>query len=83
MLRVGIIGLGGVSEAHLSAYQQVPGVEVVAAAEPRQKRLDEMCSLHGFRGYSNYREMLEAESLDIACVLVPASLHGQVVQACA
>lgn len=83
MLKVGIIGLGGVSEAHLNAYQQVPGIEVVAAAEPRQKRLDEMSSLHGFRGYSDYHEMLEAESLDIACVLVPASLHGQVVQACA
>jgi predicted dehydrogenase len=83
MLNVGIIGLGSVSEAHLSAYPQVPGIQVVAAAEPRQERLDEMSALHGFRGYSDYCAMLETESLDIACVLVPASLHRQVVQACA
>ncbi len=83
MLKVGIIGLGGVSEAHLGAYQEVSGIEVVAAAEPRQERLDEMSALHGFRGYSDYRAMLETESLDIACVLVPASLHRQVVQTCA
>ncbi len=83
MLKVGIIGLGGVSEAHLGAYQEVSGIEVVAAAEPRQERLDEMSALHGFRGYSDYCAMLETESLDIACVLVPASLHRQVVQTCA
>jgi len=83
MLKIGIIGLGAVAEAHLSAYPQVTGIEVVAAAEPRQARLDEMSSLHGFRAYTDYHAMLEKEDLDIACVLVPASLHRQVVQACA
>lgn len=83
MLKVGIIGLGGVSEAHLGAYPEVAGIEVVAAAEPRRERLDEMSTLHGFRGYSDYRLMLENESLDIACVLVPASLHREVTEACA
>ncbi len=40
MLKVGIIGLGGVSEAHLNAYPEVTGITVVAAAEPRQERLE-------------------------------------------
>jgi predicted dehydrogenase len=83
VLRAGIIGLGGVSEAHLSAYQLVDGIEVVAASEPRQQRLDEMSTLHGFRAYTDYQTMLENEDLDVVCVLVPASLHREVAQACA
>ncbi len=83
MLKVGIIGLGGVSEAHLNAYPEVTGITVVAAAEPRQERLEEMSALFGFRGYADYQEMLEKEELDIVCVLVPASLHRRVVQVCA
>ena len=83
VLKIGIIGLGGVSEAHLSAYPEVPAVEVVAAAEPRRERLEEMSTLHGFRGYSDYRDMLETESLDIVCVLVPVNLHREVTVACA
>jgi len=82
-LKVGLIGLGGVSEAHLSAYAQVAEIQVVAAAEPRPQRLNEMCVLHGFRGYTDYREMLQTENLDIGCVLVPASLHREVTVACA
>jgi len=82
-LKAGIIGLGGVSDPHLSAYSQVAGIKVVAAAEPRQQRLDEMCAQHGFRGYTDYCAMLEQEDLDIACVLVPASLHREVTEACA
>ena len=42
-----------------------------------------MSTLHGFRGYSDYRDMLESESLDIVCVLVPVNLHREVTVACA
>ncbi len=82
-LKVAIIGLGGVSEAHLSAYPAVEGIKIVAAAEPRKQRLDEVCALYGLRGYADYQEMLDSEDLDIACVLVPASLHQPVTEACA
>jgi len=82
-LKAGLIGLGAVSEAHLSAYPQVNGIKVVAASEPRQQHLGEMSARHGFRAYTDYHEMLETEDLDIACVLVPASLHREVTQACA
>jgi len=83
MLKVGIIGLGGVSEAHISAYSKVAGINVVAAAELRRERLDEMSILHGFRAYTDYRLMLETEPLDIACVLTPVNLHREVTEACA
>ncbi|MCQ2432621.1 MAG: Gfo/Idh/MocA family oxidoreductase [Clostridia bacterium] len=32
-LKIGIIGCGGIAHAHMNAYKQIPGVEVVAGAD--------------------------------------------------
>jgi len=79
-LRVGLIGLGGVAEVHLHAYKEVKEIEVVAGAEPREDRLNEMAARWGFRGYVDFVEMLEKEKLDIACVLTPARSHREVTE---
>jgi len=79
-LRVGLIGLGGVAEAHLTGYKEVDRIEVVAGAEIREDRLKQMVEKWGFKGYLSYEEMLEKENLDIACVLVPARLHREVTE---
>jgi len=79
-LRVGIIGLGKVSETHLHAYREVEGIEVVAGAEPRAGRLAQMAADWGFQGYTDFEAMLQEEKLDIACVLTPASTHRAITE---
>lgn len=77
---VGIIGLGNVSEVHLQAYRNVKGINVVAGAEPRRDRLAEMSAKWGFRGYTDFEEMLRKEKLDIVCVLAPAAYHRPITE---
>lgn len=79
-LRVGVIGLGEVAELHLEAYRDLDGIEVVAGADPRQERLNEIAGRWGIRGYGDYEEMLDKEKLDIACVLTPASSHAKITR---
>lgn len=79
-LRVGVIGLGTVAEAHLIAYQNVDEIDVVAVAELRQDRLDQFVKQYGFKGFTDYHQMLEQEVLDIVCILVPASHHRKVIE---
>lgn len=79
-LRVGLIGLGGVAEAHLEGYKQVDMIEVVSGAEINPERLDNMVNKWGMKGYTNYEEMLAKEQLDIACVLTPAANHREVTE---
>jgi UDP-N-acetylglucosamine 3-dehydrogenase len=79
-LRVGIIGLGQVSEVHLRGYEDVPQIKVVAGAEPRADRLAQMAAQWGLQAYTDYEEMLQKEKLDIACVLTPAPLHRQITE---
>lgn len=79
-LRVGLIGLGGVAEAHLEGYKEVGSIEVVAGAEIHPERLERMVNKWHIKGYGDYEEMLAKEKLDIACVLVPAISHREVTE---
>lgn len=79
-LRVGLIGLGGVAEAHLEGYKQVEMIEVVAGSEIQPDRLEKMARKWGLKGYADYGEMLAQENLDVACVLTPARSHREVTQ---
>lgn len=72
MLRVGIVGVGGISVAHLNAWKTIGGAEVVALCDIRRERLDEHTDK---RCYLNFEEMLENETLDILDVCVPTFLH--------
>jgi predicted dehydrogenase len=77
-LKIGLIGLGAVAEAHLAGAAHAVGAEVVAAAEINAERLAEMTERWNIKGYSNAGEMLDNEDLDIACVLTPARSHREV-----
>src|SRR4030067_1826099 len=79
-LRVGLIGLGGVAEAHLEGYKQVETIEVVAGSEIHSGRLEKMAKKWHLKGYSDYGEMLAKENLDLVCVLTPARNHREVTE---
>lgn len=78
--RVSLIGLGGVAGVHLEGYKEVDEIEVVAGAEIQRDRLNQMVEKWGFKGYTSFKEMLDKEKLDIACVLTPARLHREVTE---
>ncbi len=78
-LRVGIIGVcGGVAAVHLAAYRELDCIEVVAGADISQQELSTVERKWGIRTYSDPEAMLQRESLDIACVCVPARYHREV-----
>lgn len=43
MIRVGVVGLGAFGEAHIQAYQSLPGVEVAAVCSRSEARVQEIC----------------------------------------
>lgn len=79
-LRVGVIGLGGIAELHMTAYRDIDAIEVVAGAEQREERLEQMIKAYNIRGYLDYEEMLRQEKLDIVCICVPAAAHRAVAE---
>lgn len=80
MLKIGLVGLGGIAGAHLLAYKRLFGVEVVAAADSSAKsaRNYEMIKDSNVRLYSSYEDMIEEEELDAVDVCVPSHMHKEI-----
>lgn len=80
-LRAAVIGLGGISSVHIAQYAKAEGVELVAGADINESAVQAAATKHGFRGYTDWREMLEQETLDIVSVCTPPFLHREMAVA--
>ena len=62
--------------AHAPAYAMVPDTKIVAAADLNEPAAKQFAQRWGVPAvYTDYREMLHRESLDVVSVLVPNFLH--------
>ena len=81
-LRAGVVGLGWAGETHLKSYLQKPNVEVVALAEPREPRLDAVAQTYNIPyTYTDYRDLVARDDLDVISVATPNHLHMPVAVA--
>ncbi len=83
VMRVGVIGLGGVSFAHLEGYRHLSDIQVVAGADVNPVRATDMANRYGFTPYTDFRELLRTEKPDIVSVLTTVNSHREIVEACA
>ena len=72
MLKVGLVGCGGISGAHVPGWQALEDCEIVAVCDVRQEMMDKY---PGPRQYLSFDEMLEKEELDIVDICLPTYLH--------
>jgi UDP-N-acetyl-2-amino-2-deoxyglucuronate dehydrogenase len=76
--RAGIIGCGSIAGAHARAYQSVPGIELVAAADPverARRAFQEKFNIP--QAYADAEEMLRDERLDLVSVCLWHPLHAE------
>ena len=82
--KVAIIGVGRKGTSHARAYMLHPRCEVIAAADPDPQNLDLFQRRFGVSNvYSDYRDLLANERIDIAAPILPVSVNPEVVIACA
>ena len=75
MIKVAIVGVGGISGAHIPVWEKIKDVEVVGICDIRQERLDLYPHLNH---YLDIDEMLEKEQIDILDICLPTYLHPEV-----
>ena len=75
MLKVGLVGVGGISGAHIPAWQRMEDVELVALCDVRPERMDGWKEQVSFRAYTDLETMLANETLDILDICLPTYLH--------
>lgn len=72
MLKVGLVGVGGISGAHIPAWLAMKETELVALCDIRPKQMEKYPDI---RHYTDYEEMLNTEQLDIVDICLPTYLH--------
>ena len=85
-LQIGIIGCGGIANGkHLPALRKLPQLcELTAFCDIIPERAEKACREYGAEGaktYTDYRELLKDDSIDVVHVLTPNVLHAPITVA--
>ena len=75
MLKVGLCGVGGISGAHIPAWEAMEDAELVALCDVRPGQMEKY---PGKRRHTDVDEMLAKEQLDILDICLPTYLHAEV-----
>ena len=84
--RAGIIACGLIARAHARGWESAPEVELAAEADSDPQALKDMGEQHGVgpeHRYTDYRQMLDREGLDIVSVCSWHPQHAEMVVAAA
>ena len=73
MLKVGLVGVGGISGAHIPAWDEMENAELIAICDIRTERMEKYPDK---RHYTDFDEMLEKEQFDIIDICLPTYLHA-------
>ena len=78
-IRWGVLGLGWFGEVHVDALSHTPGIELAAVCERVEPRLNELGDRYGVeRRYTDYRRMIEDDSLDVIGIVTHIDDHRDV-----
>ncbi len=77
LLRIGIIGCGGIAAEHIRGYKACEDVEIAAAADVDLERAVRV--VDGKHAYCDYRDMLSRERLDAVSICTPPKFHKEQV----
>src|SRR6266849_10704616 len=81
MLRVGVVGVGGMGQAHAKALQKVEGASFAAVCDTRAEAVQTAAERFGVQGFTEIEPFLEA--VEAVVVATPPDFHRPVVEAAA
>ncbi len=82
MINVALIGLGKMGISHFAILNAHKGVNLVAVCDSSKFVLDYANEATGVKTYSDYKKLLQKETLDAVVVATPSSSHAKIVKEC-
>ncbi|MBR7116437.1 MAG: Gfo/Idh/MocA family oxidoreductase [Clostridia bacterium] len=82
MIRVAVVGAGGIALSHLNGYKELENTELVAVCDIQGEAASRyaLATEMGARFYTDIDEMLENEKLDMLDVCTPTPIHAEMVK---
>lgn len=79
-LKAAVIGVGAMGQHHARVYTELAQTELVAVADMMPATGQHIAAKFGVPAYTDYRQMLEREQLDLVTVAVPTCFHQEVAE---
>ena len=73
MLKVALVGVGGISGAHIPAWNNMDDAALVALCDIREQQMERYPAQ---RHYTDFDTMLQNEQIDILDICLPTYLHA-------
>ena len=77
MIKVGLIGCGFMGAMHANCYKNIEGVEIVALADIRKEKAEEIAKGTNANIYCDGAELLNNANVDIIDICLPTYLHSK------
>ena len=79
MIKIGIIGTGGISALHIDAYKKNPDIEIVALCDINEDILKKRSQEYNVtKCYVDYHDLLALDEVDAVSVCTWNSVHAQI-----
>lgn len=75
MIKIGLIGIGGMGGVHFNVYKNLKDVQVTAVADVRTDMAKEKVDDDSINIYASLDELLASEKVDIIDICTPSYLH--------
>ena len=77
IIRIGIIGTGGMAKTHAERLAEIPTCRVTAACDLDEKRASDFAKRYSIpRTFSHAQALIESDEVDAVCVVTPDPFHA-------
>jgi UDP-N-acetyl-2-amino-2-deoxyglucuronate dehydrogenase len=76
-LNTAIIGCGAIFGVHAAALQQLPEARLAAVVDINEAKAAEAAQHYGCRSYTDYRQMIQDERIQVVHICTPHYLHAE------
>ncbi len=78
MLRIGVIGCGGMGRDHIRRLtEKIQGAEVVAVSDVFEESAKKAAEICGAKVYTDSKELINAEDVDAVFIVSPGFAHAE------
>ena len=77
MLKVAMVGLGGISTVHLNGWKQAQGAELVAVCDIRREQAEKAAEGTSWAIYDDLDSLLAQETFDVLDICTPTFCHTE------
>ncbi len=82
-LRLGVVGVGGMGQAHIKGIKQIDNAELIAVADAFAATAEKVGTEYGVPHYTDFNELLKRDDIDAITIATPHPQHAPVTLAAA